>query len=156
MVGPSLLNPVSGGDRRPHLHRVSNADDSSHATPSSGSPNTTIANKIDVLGEFINQDTAALLEHGSWDRLFHHVKGRSNLTSHLRRLSHRAAPFLDRYARSGVPVVLSSAPWTLQQKDEAMQRGNHPSVLAFEDFIREEMTDMRSKGIFTVLPYGLL
>ena len=152
MVGPSPLS-----DRRPHLPWISDANDCTEQFPSYQElPNTIVANKIDVLGEFINMDTASLLEHGSWDRLFHQVKGRSNLTYHLRRLPHHAALFLDQYARTGVPVVLSSPPWTLKQKDEAMQRGNHPSALAFNDFTSEEMTDMRSKGIFMVLPYGLL
>ena len=37
-----------------------------------------------------------------------------------------------------------------------MARGNHPSTKAFADFIQSEMTDMRKKGIFVVLPYSLV
>ena len=157
MVGPSSLNIQSSGDCRPHLPRLSEISDRTNpSTANQGGPSNIVESKIDVLGEFINSDTVSFLAHGSWERLFHDVKGRSNFTHHLRRLPHRAAFFLDRYARAGVPVVLSSAPWTLQQKDDAIRRGNHPSVQAFQDFIAEEMTDMRRKGIFTILPYGLL
>ena len=34
-----------------------------------------------------------------------------------------------------------------------MHQGNHPSTRAFLEFMRSEMADMRSKGMFIVLPY---
>ena len=34
-----------------------------------------------------------------------------------------------------------------------MQRGIHPSTVAFSEFIESEMTDMRAKGMFSILPY---
>ena len=37
-----------------------------------------------------------------------------------------------------------------------MKRGNHPSALAFTKFLREEMGEMRQKGMFLVLPYELV
>lgn len=53
-------------------------------------------------------------------------------------------------------MLITSEPWSLERKDAAIQRGNHPSAHAFTDFLREEMCDMRSKGMFIVLPYHLV
>ena len=113
-------------------------------------------NKIDALGEFIQLDTNCYIDHGTWDYLFHNRKGRSNFPRTLRYLRHKAAPLLNRYARQGVPVLLSTEPWTLSQKDKAMERGNHPSAQAFTEFLRTEMGDMRAKGMFVVIPYSLV
>ena len=109
--------------------------------------------KIDDLGEFIELDSTYLSDCGSWSDLFHHVKGRSNFSATLERLPHKAKPLLLRYANQGVPVLLSTRPWTLAEKDAAIRRGNHPSTKAYAEFIHSEMTDMRKKGMFIVLPY---
>ena len=126
----------------------------SHGTVNGvGSYNNIAQRKLDALGEFIELDSNTLLDHGSWEHLFHSVKGRSNFSKTLPYLSHRAIPFLLRYSTQGVPVLLHDQPWTLEQKDAAILRGNHPSTKAYSDFIHEEMTDMRSKGMFIILPY---
>ena len=164
MVGPSTSTTVNDADCRPHLalplgaaSSVAGAHDTtSHGGPTSSTNNSNIAaTKVNTLGEFINMDTVNFLDYG-WERLFHSVKGRTNFTPHLDCLPHRAAALLDRYARTGVPVVVRSAPWSLTQKDAAMTRGNHPSVKVYEDFVAQEMLDMRKKGIFLLLPYELL
>ena len=89
-------------------------------------------------------------------QLFHSRTGRSNIHRRIRSLRHRAAPLLHRFAKNGIPVLLQSKPWSSKQKDDAFQRGNHPSAHAFTDFLREEMGEMRQKGMFIVLPYHLL
>ena len=133
--------PSTGG--RPHL--------------ASGSTKINVdPNKLDSLGEFIKVDTNFYIDHGSWSDLFHARKGRSNFHDDLHRLRHQAAPFLYQYSKQGVPVLLRTKPWSLQQKDAAIQRGNHPSAHAFTEFLRTEMCDMRAKGMFIVLPYALL
>ena len=164
---------IHATDRRPHLLQAISSSlsptttSTTSAVPSSQSkeevPRTAqaaednIANlKLDALGEFITLDTNFFIDKGSWHELFHSVKGRSNFSQRLDTLHHRARPFLQRYAKHGVPVLLHSKPWTLLEKDKAMQRGNHPSTKAFAEFIRSEMTDMRSKGMFIVLPYHLV
>ena len=98
-------------------------------------------------------DTSLFNDCNSWSDLFHQVKGRSNFTAGLKQLRHKAKPLLLRYANQGVPVVLSSKPWTIDQKDAVIIRGNYPSTKAFSEFIMSEMTDMRKKGMFIVLPY---
>ena len=114
------------------------------------------SHKLDELGEFIKLDSALYTDRSSWEEVFHHVKGRSNFANNLLSLDHPASKLLATYARSGVPVLLTTSPWSLERKDAAIDRGNHPSVDAFSDFIREEMLDMRRKGIFIVLPYKLI
>lgn len=37
-----------------------------------------------------------------------------------------------------------------------MQRGSHKSATEYTHFLREEMTQMRTKGMFIVIPYDLL
>jgi hypothetical protein len=96
------------------------------------------------------------MERNCWTTLFHSRKGRSNFSPKIDSLLHRAGPLLRRYARNGIPVLISSEPWSLEKKDAAILRGNHPSAHAFTDFLREEMYDMRSKGMFIVLPYHLV
>ena len=118
--------------------------------------NNIVNNKLDALGEFIRLDTNFYIDHGSWNQLFHSRKGRSNFPRTLRHLRHQAAPLLNRFANQGVPVLLQSKPWPLSQKDEAMDRGNHPSAHAFTEFLRSEMGDMRGKGMFIVIPYSLV
>ena len=109
---------------------------------------------LDTLGEFIELDTNYFISHDhSWTSLFHKVKGQSNFSPDLVHLHHKTGPFLMRYAKEGVPVVLHTKPWDLNQKDAAMLRGNRPLTAAFSDFITSEMTKMRSKGIFIILPY---
>ena len=110
--------------------------------------------KIDKLGEFIELDSAYLSDCGSWRDLFHCVKGRSNFAATLQRLQHKAKPLLLHYANQGVPVLLLTKPWTTEEKDAAIKRGNHPSIKAFSEFILSEMTDMHKKGMFVVLPYA--
>ena len=121
-----------------------------------GSTSNIETHKLDALGEFIRSDADYFVHNRGWNSLFHHVKGRSNFSKQLDNLDHQARPLLLRYARHGVPVVLQSQPWSLAQKDQAIQRGNHPSTLAFADFIQAEMLDMKKKGMFTILPYHLV
>jgi len=112
--------------------------------------------KLDALGEFIKVDTNFYIDRDSWTDLFHARKGRSNFHDNLLHLRHKAVPLLSQYAKQGVPVLIHNQPWTLQQKDAAILRGNHPSAQSFTDFLRTEMEDMRTKGMFIVLPYALI
>ena len=113
-------------------------------------------NLNDTLGEFIQLDTTLYLDSESWHDFYNKRRGRSNFSPHLRSLRHKAATLLHRFSTTGVPVLLSSKPWTLQQKDDAMRRGNHPSAHAFAEYLREEFGDMRQQGMFLVLPYELV
>ena len=149
----TTVNPVS--TCRPHLpHDVCGV--ASKFPGQSPSINNIATRKIDELGEFVKLDTTLFEKYPCWSSFFHQIKGRSNFQPQVGSLPHKAASLISRYARDGVPVVLSSEPWSLQRKDAAIQRGNHPSVEAFAEFVQEEMLDMRRKGIFILLPYRLL
>ena len=144
---------------RPHLpHEF---DSVAQKVPGSGpsgvpTPNNIATRKIDELGEFVKLDSALFVETPCWQSFFHKIKGKSNFQPQVQRLPHKAAPLISRYARQGVPVVLSLEPWSLERKEAAIRQGNHPSVQAFSDFVKEEMLDTRRKGIFVILPYRLL
>ena len=114
--------------------------------------NNVVNHKLDALGEYNTLDSNFFIGKGSWSELFHTVKGKSNFLDHLDELHHQAQPFLQCYAKHGVTVLLHTRPWTLLEKDRAMQRRNHPSTKAFADFIQSKMTDTKSKGMFIVLP----
>ena len=143
---------------RPHLPQNACVATKVPGAGPSGVParNNVATRKIDELGEFVRLDSALFVETPSWSSFFHKIKGRSNFQPEVHGLPHQAAPLISSYAKKGVPVVLSSEPWSTARKDAAIQRGNHPSVLAFADFVKEEMLDMRRKGIFVILPYKLL
>ena len=84
-------------------------------------PRTNVeSNKLDELGEFIKLDSTLYTDRSSWEELFHHVKGRSNFTRDLLHLDHPAAKLLSTYAQTGVPVLLTTAPWSLEEKDAAI------------------------------------
>ena len=69
--------------------------------------------------------------------------------------NHPAARLLKIYKNRGVPVRLSSKPWSKQRLDQAIARGAHPSCLPFHDFLHEEFVDMIDKGQWVILPYSL-
>ena len=49
--------------------------------------------------------------------------------------------------------MLTTSPWTQEQKDSAIQRGPHKSAHEYMDFLREELTDMVDRATWMVLPY---
>ena len=69
---------------------------------------------------------------------------------------HPAQHLLKHLSRHGAPVVMTTPPWSLRDKDTAMARGPHASAHAFADFLREELADMVDKGTWMVLPYHYL
>ena len=82
-------------------------------------------------------------------------RGHSNLTD-LADVVHPARPLLRHLSRNGFPVVLATPPWTLAQRDHAIQRGPHQSAHQFLDFLRDELADMVDRATWMVLPYHRL
>ena len=89
-------------------------------------------------------------------QLFKKCQGPSNFHPLLDQLHHPAIPLLTASKETGVPVVLKSTPWSLEEKDAAMKRGSHKSADEFTTFLRSEMATMGKKGMFIVLPYKLI
>jgi hypothetical protein len=53
-------------------------------------------------------------------------------------------------------VATSSAPWSLQQKLAALERGSHQSAKQHVDFLCGEFVDMIKKGQWILLPANLV
>ena len=68
---------------------------------------------------------------------------------------HPARRLLKLYRDKGVPVRLTSKPWSQCRLHQAIQRGPHPSCLPFQNFLNEEFIDMINKGQWVVLPYSV-
>ena len=64
-----------------------------------------------------------------------------------------ACRLLLQYQHRGVPVKFHSAPWSEQQKDQALKRGPHQSCRNHLEFLSEEFCDMIRKEQWVVLPY---
>ena len=153
------------GDHRPHLITSANSriTESSHKRRQHSKtvvPEVVRTNietsKLDALGEFVCLETNFYTGTQSWQSLFHKVQGNSNFSRQLATIHHQAQQLLQCYTHHSIPVLLSTAPWTLAQKDKAQQQGNHLSAHAFTEFLCKEMTDMGQKGISVVIPYHLV
>ncbi len=53
------------------------------------------------------------------------MRGRGDIQDDVKDLPHKAAGRLDRVRRNGVPVLLSSAPWSAELKQKRFLRGPH-------------------------------
>lgn len=79
-----------------------------------------------------------------------------DFSTDVKSIPHPAGPFLDYLRRCGAPAKISTAPWSLALRDEAIARGPHQSALLHQDFLEDEMADMTAKGQWMLLPYDLL
>jgi hypothetical protein len=71
-------------------------------------------------------------------------------------LPHRAAHLLNRFRIKGAPVPTQSAPWTMQQKRDAIRQGPHQSARQYVIFLRQEYVDMIRKKQWVLLPAHLI
>ena len=69
---------------------------------------------------------------------------------------HTVLVLLTSYAKNGVPVVTSTAPWSKKLLAQRVKRGSHQSCEEHKSFLREEMLDFVEKGFFTLLPWRLV
>jgi hypothetical protein len=61
---------------------------------------------------------------------------------------------LRHYSQTGVPVVLSTKPWTPNQVEATVRRGPHKSATEYLDFLRTEMAEMIQASQWLVLSYS--
>lgn len=112
--------------------------------------------RSDRLGEYVTAHTGMFMGL-SWREFVQAVRGRGDLrVTEEARSSHPAGDLLLQFEKNGVPVVLSSAPWSQQLKDERSKRGSHKSCQDNMDFLREEILDYVEKGFWLLLPYRVL
>ncbi|MGH7974557.1 MAG: hypothetical protein ACREBR_03440 [bacterium] len=108
----------------------------------------------DELGKLAHQAALHLTRIG-WQGLCSAHRGTSCLHPSIGNMPHKAARLLHHLQRRGASVRMRTAPWSLAQKDAAMQYGSHASATGeFAEFLCGEMTDMVNKGYWMVLPYA--
>jgi hypothetical protein len=72
------------------------------------------------------------------------------------KVKHKAATYLNHLRKRGANVVLKTAPWSVDQIEETLNRGPHKSAKEYAEFLREELLDFVKKGFWTILPYRLV
>ena len=102
------------------------------------------------LGKCVARDAELVTQLG-WEGFVKHHRPRGDLTD-LRNVDHSAKHILRQYRDRGVPVRLSTGPWTAERLEAALARGAHPSCDKALEFLCEEFIDMVNKGQFVVLP----
>ena len=91
------------------------------------------------------------MEDLGWEAFVCHCRPRSDFAD-LANMKHTALPVFKQYRDRGVPVRLSTEPWTAERLEAALARGAHPSCDKATGFLCEEFVDMVNKGQFVVLP----
>jgi hypothetical protein len=107
------------------------------------------------LGTYIKRDSRRL-ERVGFSQLVEEQRQRSDFSSGVRQIPHKAARLLDHLRKRGANVSLKPPPLTDGARDEKMQREPHKSAVAHADFLREELLNSVRKGFWMVLPYKLL
>ena len=92
-----------------------------------------------------------IVEDLGWEAFIRRHQPCSNFAD-LAKVTHTALPVLKQYRDRGVPVRLSTEPWTAERLEAALARGAHPSCDKATGFLRKEFVDMINKGQFVVLP----
>ena len=108
----------------------------------------------DELGEFIRMHSRRF-EEMEWSQLTQSIRQRGDLGVQDTSL-HPGLGLLKSIQRSGVPVIMSTPPWSTKRRTKHVRRGPHKSCLGHLDFIRTEMLDFVRKGYWMVLPYRLV
>ena len=145
----SLFGPAPSTKR-------SNAPSSQRRLKPTSLPYDTKQIRSDRLGTLVSELTARYSQAESWEQFVTDFRGPSYLSAELEDLDHPASSLLAEWRDHGVPVKSESEPWTLEQKDECIRRGCHPSATEHGDFIREEMAEFVENGFWAVLPYELV
>ena len=104
------------------------------------------------LGEYISRDTS-LIQAMGWDQFVKHRRPQSDFSS--LQINHPARQLLKHYRDHGVPIQLTSPPWSQQKLQHALHRGPHKSSYEYLDFLEYEFVDMIQKGQWVVIPFSL-
>ena len=102
------------------------------------------------LGKLIRRDVE-LLRRGGWSALVRSRRARGDFAS-LDDVEHPARRLLMLYKHRGVPVKVSTPPWSRQRCLDALERGPHKSCAEHIEFLEEEFVDMIKKGQWVILP----
>jgi hypothetical protein len=72
--------------------------------------------------------------------------------AHVMLTPHAAAPLLKKLQVIGAPVVPGTPLWSMQKKQQALERGPHQSANAQNAFLRGEFAEMIRKKQWILLP----
>ena len=151
---PSLAPSATPTTRPPALKRANTL--ASSTSKASSRKIDTKSLRSDRLGTCVRELTAAFKNCKSWEEFVTTFRGRSYLAEDLQDLPHPAAPILQMWHDKGVPVLSSALPWTMEQKDAAVERGCHPSANVHAPFVRDEMAEFIDNKFWMVQPYDLV
>jgi hypothetical protein len=106
------------------------------------------------LGKFASIAAIELAQTG-WDQFIQQRQFPTSVSSMIHTINHPTAEYLARLASAGAPLLGTTPPWTLQQRDAAFYRGPHPSAATeYAAFLAEDMCDYICMGYWLVLPYN--
>ena len=92
-----------------------------------------------------------------WEAVVNSVRGESNLAQAVRRLPHKTARLLEHLRRRGAGVTLTTKPWAIGRRDDAIARGAHKSAHMDCAFVFDEMGDFcEQQGCWIALPYSVV
>lgn len=106
-----------------------------------------------LLGEWAARNAEYLAKYG-WYRLARSRRGRSEISSSVGELPHDAAGYLDFLRRLGAPVLSHAPPKTPDELQHAVDRGPHPSAIAYQDFLWGEAFEMCQRRHTMILPFS--
>ena len=115
---------------------------------------TVLGGSVNTIGELIDLAIESYKRFG-WQKTA--LMFRSNdFAPDIDKLPHPAAPLLQRVAKNGAPVVISSEPWSRAKLDARAARGCHSSANDYKEFLGEEYLDFGRKGFWVLLPYDVI
>ncbi|MFN9983651.1 MAG: hypothetical protein ACK53Y_27245, partial [bacterium] len=98
------------------------------------------------LGKFATIAANELAQTG-WDQFIRKHQSPTSVNSTIHTINHPTAKYLARLASAGPPLLSTTPPWTLQQRDAAFYRGPHPSAATeYAAFLAEDMCDYVRMG----------
>ena len=121
-------------------------------SPSPAIAAPTISGLPKDLGKCIALDVALLKKLG-WRRFVAARRTRKDLAN-MHGINHPAKRLLLAYKNQGVPVKVTTPPWSPERIRQAIARGPHRSCREHIEFLSEEFVSMIQKGQWTILPYS--
>jgi hypothetical protein len=113
---------------------------------------TELSDAEKLLGKLAQRFTARVRDRG-WRRTVSEERGKSNITSTVTTVPHKAAWLVGHLARRGASIVMTTLPWDEARRQHAILWGPHKSSDGERKFVCDEMIDFCEQGYWMVLPY---
>jgi hypothetical protein len=83
----------------------------------------------------------------SWESFAQSAHGQPHLARHVGALPHPAAPLLERFRETGVPVVSLDEPWPTSKVLQVAAKGAHKSARDHASFAQEKRWPILSRVV---------